>query len=434
MVRGRAGAVSLVGIALILAIACGGGGGGGSSSTTGTTTSGRPPVAPDPTCAAIVPQAVPTLAQMQSRFGPNVIIPPSSVPKPIDSGRAHTNHLILNRPALSRAPDPSGLTPAQLHKAYGIPNGGSGAIAIVDAFNYPTALNDFNVFASQFGLPQETSSSVTSTSNTVFRVVYASGSKPTDDASWSQEMALDIDCAHAMAPNAKIYLVEAASDSLDDLATAVTVAKKLSGVKEVSLSFGSVETSCMFVDYDSRFLQSGVVFFASAGDDAPHRDFPGESKNVVSVGGTTLTVAPDGTWINESAWDGTACGPSAFEPRPIFQDPFFNLTGEFRGACDISAVGDPLTGVSIYDSTPFSGQSGWQVFGGTSASCPIIAGCANVSGSARTSSQSQNTVLYSNIGTANFHDITSGSASGFNAGPGWDFPTGVGSPNGTGGF
>ena len=429
----QAGRIALYYVALagfVAALACGGGGGGG-----GGTTGGRPPVAPDPVCSAVVPRAVPTMAELQTRFGSQVIVPPSSVVRQSDFGkRAHTNHLILAHPASTRLPDPTGLTPAQLHTAYNIPNGGSHAIAIVDAFNYPTALHDFNVYANQFSLPVETSSSVTASSNTVFQIVYATGTKPTDDGSWSQEMALDMEMAHALAQNAKIFLVEAASDSLDDLAAAVDVAKRLPGVRQVSLSFGAVEDACEFAQYDSHLLQNGVVFFASSGDDAGDRDYPGESKNVISVGGTSLHVNVDGSWASESVWDGESCGPSAFEPRPIFQDSLFSIVGKYRGSCDIAAVGDPTTGVSVYDSFDFQGVSGWQVFGGTSASCPIIAGAANVAGVAHANSAAQATTLYANLGSSNFRDIKSGSASGFSAKSGWDFPTGVGTPNGIGGF
>src|SRR5205823_6185722 len=113
--------------------------------------------------------------------------------------------------------------------------GGSGVIAIVDAYDYPTALNDFNVFSRQFGLPVETSSSATASTNQVFQVVYASGRKPRTNGGWAQEAALDIEWAHAMAPNAKIVLVEAASNSFANLFNAVDVASSIAGVKEVSM-------------------------------------------------------------------------------------------------------------------------------------------------------------------------------------------------------
>lgn len=423
----RAVWLALFTLSLLTQPGCGGGGGNGG------TVDGLP-VAPPPSCSALLPAVTPlTAQQIQSRLREPIIVPATSVEHASDIGlRAHTNHLILA--TTSRGIGPQGFSPAQIHKAYGVPNGGAGAIALVDAFNYPTALNDFNVFSNQFGLPAEGSASATASTNAVFRVVYATGIKPTDDGGWAQESALDTQWAHALAPNAKIYLVEAASASLDDLARAVNVAKSLPGVKQVVMSFGATETSCEFATYDGTFVKSGVSFFAAAGDDAGNRDFPGESNNVVSCGGTSLIAGVDGTWISESAWDGTACGPSAFEPRPAFQNVVFNQVGKYRGACDIAADGDPATGVSVYDSFPFQSVSGWQTYGGTSASAPILAGIANTAATDRTSSRDQNTAFYAALGSASFHDVSSGSAAGFSAAAGWDFPTGVGTPNGLGGF
>ena len=408
---------------------------GGSGST--PVSRGRIPPASPPTCTAITTRTY-TTAQTALVGGGSagILVPATSIPRAADAGvRAHTNHLILTRGAATRAPGPGGLIPSQVYKAYGVPaNSGSGAVAIIDAYNYPTALNDFNQFSQTFNLPTESSTNVTGATNTVFQVVYATGSAPIDDAGWSQEMAVDTQWAHAMAPRAKIYLVEAASSNLSDLIAAVNVAKALPGVRQVTISFGSAEDSCSLVNYDSAFLQNGVVFFASSGDTSGERDFPAESVNVVAVGGTTLNVANDGTWLSETVWNSTGGGSSQFEPRPVFQDLVQNIVGAYRGDADIAAVGDPNTGVSVYDSLPYQGSSGWQVFGGTSAATPIVAGIANAAGAPRASSQAQNSVLYAGIGTANFHDITKGSSGTLTATVGWDFPTGVGSPNGLKGF
>lgn len=405
---------------------CGGSGGGGGGGNRGSI-----PPAGNPVCKANVPKA---FAQVGTVGGgaKGVVIPPTSVPRP---GRAHTNHLVLARAAGTRGGGPQGLSPAQVIKAYSVPaNSGSGAIAVVDAFNYSAALPDFNTFSQQFGLPQETSSNPTASTNTVFQVVYAAGAKPTDDAGWAQESAVDTQWAHAMAPRAKIYLVESASDNLSDLMTAVNLAKTLPGVRQVSISFGSSEDACSLVNYDSYLLQSGVEFFASSGDTSGERDFPAESMNVVAVGGTTLNVASDGTWLSETVWNSTGGGASSFEPRPVFQDAVETITGAYRADADIAAVGDPQTGVSVYDSVSYNGGVGWQVFGGTSAATPIIAGIANASGTLRASSQALNTALYASLKTANFHDIVSGASGTEAAAVGYDFPTGVGSPNGVGGF
>jgi subtilase family serine protease len=251
-------------------------------------------------------------------------------------------------------------------------------------------------------------------------------------------MALDIQWAHAAAPKAKIYLVEAASDGIQDLFAAVQVAKALPGVKQVSMSFGQVETACSFVQYDPVLVQSGVSFFAAAGDTPAEQDYPAESYNAVAVGGTALTVSSTGQWQSEVVWNsdgnGTGCGVSNYEPRPSFQNVVVSIVGAYRGAVDIAADADPNSGVSVYDSVPYQGYVNWQVVGGTSLATPLIAGIANAAGTSRSSSQAQNAALYGNIGTSNFHDITKGKVGKYSAGTGWDVPSGVGSPNGTGGF
>lgn len=148
-----------------------------------------------------------------------VLIPDSTIERLEDHGiRAHTNHLILFGPEFVGSA-PSGETPASIRGVYKLPSiGGIGTIAIVDAFDYPTAENDLNVFSSQFGLPTCT------TASGCFKKVFAGGKKPRSNCGWAQEAALDIEWAHAMAPSAKIVLVEAASSSFADLFAAVDVA------------------------------------------------------------------------------------------------------------------------------------------------------------------------------------------------------------------
>lgn len=232
-----------------------------------------------------------------------------------------------------------------------------------------------------------------------------------------------------MASQAKIYLVEAASDSLTDLMAAVSVAKALPGVREVSMSFGSDETACSVVHYDNLFVQSGVAFFAAAGDEPAVRDYPALSSNVVAVGGTTLQLSAGGARLSEAVWRDTGCGPSAYEPRPVFQDPFYSIVGLYRAGCDVAADADPNTGVAVYDSYPYQGVSGWMVLGGTSIACPIMAGIVNSTGVQFGSSQSLNTALYSLAGASCWNAITSGSAGGYSAGTPYCFPAGLGSPN-----
>ncbi|MEI8282079.1 MAG: S53 family peptidase [Armatimonadota bacterium] len=393
--------------------------------------------APDPTCTASAISALSSktdnMVELQKA---GAIVPSTTVAYATDAGvRAHTNHLIAMGNATSRLSGPTGLTPDLVRTAYGVPpNLGAGAIAIVDAYHYPTSVADFNTFSTQFGLPTEPSGSATASTNAVFQVVFAAGVQPATDTGWSQEMAIDTQWAHAMAPNAKIYLVEAKSASVADLMTAVNVAKALPGVKQVSMSFGATESACNFVKYDPNLVQSGVAFFAAAGDTSNEKDFPALSKNAVSVGGTTLITDGVGNRVSENAWNQTGGGISAFEPRPTFQNLVIGKTTTFRAGCDISAVGDPITGVSVYDSTASGGLSGWINFGGTSVACPIVAGIANAAGSHATSSTSFNTLLYSMIGTSGLYDVKHGTSGVNSADHGWDVVSGVGSPNGIAGL
>lgn len=388
----------------------------------------------------------------------NIAVPPTSVPLQADRGiRVHTNHLIyigplqdlppdenqplwltaLHGPTLFQNASTSAYVPAQIRTAYGVPStGGSGAIAIVDAYHFKSALNDFNVFSQRYGLPTESSANATAGTNSVFQVVYASGAQPQANGGWGQEAALDIEWAHAMAPGAKIYLVEAASSSFANMMAAVNVASGLPGVKQVSMSWGGSEVSSEYSSYDGYFTHSGVAYFASTGDSGGAVDFPAESKNVVAVGGTTLKLTTSGTRQSESAWSSGGGGVSAYEPIPSFQSNTASvkaIVGSHRGNPDISADADPYTGCWVYDSTRYQGFVGWMVFGGTSLSAPMIAGMANNAGSTATSSNAQNTKIYQNLGTTAFHDITSGS-NGHAATTGWDLATGVGSPNGLSGF
>jgi subtilase family serine protease len=327
------------------------------------------------------------------------------------------------------------MTPAQIRSFYNMPStGGSNVIAIVDAFHYPTSLHDFNFFSAQFGLPKETSTNVLASTNKVFQVVYASGSRPRTNCGWAQEAALDIEWAHAMAPSAKIVLVEANSNSFTDLFTAVDVASRLPSVKEVSMSWGGGEFSGETAA-DSHFPQNnGVVYFASSGDTGGIVIYPGASPFVVACGGTSVQTNNAGQFQGETGWSGSGGGPSAFESRPSYQNGIANIVGTTRGVPDMSSDADPNTGVSVYDTTSCGGFSGWLVFGGTSVASPSLAGMVNLAGHFLPSSNTELTHIYNGLGGANFRDIVSGSAGGFSCTVGWDFVTGVGTPQGTGGI
>ncbi len=378
----------------------------------------------------------------------NVIVPESSVVRMEDYGlRAHTNHLILTpeaarsmpraaeaEPDASAAPEtaPYGNSPAILRGAYALPStGGAGIIALVDAYDDPNAENDLGVFSTQYNLPACTSA------NHCFQKVYATGVKPAANCSWAQEADLDIEWAHAMAPNAKITLVEAASNSSTDLAKAVNVASSLvspsgEGFGEVSMSWGFTEYSGE-LSLDGNFNQRGVVYVAAAGDIGGHTSYPAVSPYVVAAGGTSLTFNLAGQLISEKAWSSTGGGPSTYEPRPAFQSSVVSHVGTKRGTPDLAFDADPNSGVAAYDSTPCGGLSGWLVFGGTSLSSPAVAGIINLAGHFYASSDLELGVIYSGLGSSNFRDITVGQAGPYSAAKGWDFTTGVGSSTGVAG-
>lgn len=373
----------------------------------------------------------------------NIIVPESSIPR--NDGKMHTHYLRYVGPPKypsieSRGIAPlydlagpwaqfagvAGFHPVDIHNAYNIPqNLGSGIICIVDAYDSPTNLADFNAFSKEFGLPQETSTSATLATNKVFQVIYSGGAQPAANAGWGGEISLDIEWAHAMAPNAKIVLVEAPTNSTSDLFGAVAAAAKVVGCKEISMSWGGGEYP-QESSLESYFNSNpGIVNFASAGDFGGYQEYPSESPNVVGVGGTTL-VMDGATVVSETAWSGSGGGPSSVFTRPAYQAIVSNKVGSFRGAPDVAALADPNTGAAFYDA------GAWGVVGGTSLACPINAGIANSRSQYSASTVAELTRLYTNYGLGKnyYRDIVSGSAGSFTAGPGYDFITGIGVPNG----
>jgi len=334
---------------------------------------------------------------------------------------------------------PTGLSPAQARHAYGfdqITNQGKGQIiGIVDAYDDPNIESDLGVFNNAFGLAACT------TSNGCFKKVYASGVKPSTSAGWSLEISLDVEWAHAIAPQAKIVLVEAASSSFTDLLNAVDVAALQQGASVVSMSWGGGESSSE-TSYDIHFTVPGVTFTASSGDSGSGVEYPAASPNVVAVGGTTLKSS-NGTYGSETAWSGSGGGLSAYEAEPGYQSSYAipNDTTGKRGVPDVAYDADPNTGFSVYDSVRYQGQKGWFQVGGTSAGAPQWAALFAIANSLRASLgkstlSTTNTDVYataqSSVYGSNYHDITSGAngtcGSLCSAAAGYDYVTGLGSP------
>ena len=392
-----------------------------------------------------------------------ILVPDSTIEHAKDKGkRAHTNHLIFLKSGGKRGPSgPTGETPGSLSCVYqtngvslstgcptstsALPTGGIGVIAIVDAYDYPTAQHDFDTFSTQFGLPLSTAN-VCNGSNPCFTKVYATGTKPSTNCGWAQEEALDIEWAHSMAPHAQIILVEAASSSFSDLFQAVSVATQEIetcggascanggiGEGEVSMSWGGGEFSTEN-QYDSYFSSSNnVVYFASTGDTGGKTSYPSTSPFVVAAGGTSVQRNRQGAFTGEVAWSGSGGGSSPYESRPSYQNVVVSTVGSQRGVPDFSFDADPSTGVSVYDSTPCQGLVNWEIFGGTSVASPSLSGIVNLASHFYGGSALELGVIYSNLGTGNFRDIISGKAGSLSAGTGWDFVTGVGSDVGVAG-
>ncbi len=335
-----------------------------------------------------------------------------------DTGRCH---VWILRPQASTSP--TGLSPATIKSVYSFPTsataGAGKTIAIVDAYDDPTAESDLAVFTSQFGLPACT------TANGCFSKVNQTGgtSYPRKDSGWALEISLDVQWAHAIAPGAHILLVEASSNSFANLLAAEDYAK--AHAQYVSNSWGGSEFSGEN-SYDSHFAQSGVSFFVSSGDAGLPAEYPSSSPNVISVGGTTLHFS-GGNFTSETGWSGGGGGCSQYENATSAQSGFSGYgqvnCGGKRATPDVSLDADPASGVSVYDSTRYQGQQGWFQVGGTSASSPMWAGRSAVAGTVVNSAY-----VYGNSIT--YRDITSGN-NGASCLVGFDLCSGRGSWIGT---
>lgn len=408
-----------------------------------------------------------------------VVIPESGIERPEDIGvRMHTMYQLFvpdDREIFGTVPGNLGLpeqfpsppsgppfagtafeTPASIACIYGlvatatgcnpntfktVPTKGTKAIGIVDAYNYPTAMADLNAFSTQFGLPAVTS--------TTFKVLYAggtggcAGTEPTNNPGWETEQAIDIEWAHAMAPNAKIFLVEAASNAFSDLLAAEDCASKqvaAAGGGEISNSWGGTEFSTE-TSSDSHFTTANVVYFASTGDSAG-TEWPSVSPNVVAVGGTATSRINSGTTFGnfslEVAWEDGGGGLSQYEARPTYQSVLPSAT--HRQVPDVASDADPNTGVWVYDNNATTGCC-WYIAGGTSVASPTWAGIVNSAGSFAASSTAELTTIYNAYASTtnyplDYRDVNSGRCGaydGYKSGTKWDDCTGVGSPKGYGG-
>jgi subtilase family serine protease len=326
---------------------------------------------------------------------------------------------------IRHAAGPIGYTPADLHSAYSLPSSASSTatVAIVDAYDDPSAEADLRVYRAQFGLPPCT------TANGCFRKVGQSGtsSLPAPDGGWSQEISLDLDMASAICPRCHLLLVEAASSAQANLGKAVNTAARL-GAGAISNSYGGPDASDG--SYGRFYHHVGIAVTASTGDSGYGVSYPASSKWVTAVGGTTLLRSGRSRrgWT-ERAWSGSGSGCSTINKAPWQKRSTTRCSG--RAIADIAAVADPATGVAVYDSYVFQNTSGWLTFGGTSASAPIVAAAFALAGN--TSHVMDGSYVWSHH-SGGVNDVTSGSTGSCDttrwcsARRGWDGPTGWGSP------
>jgi hypothetical protein len=330
-----------------------------------------------------------------------------------------------------------GYAPSQLQSAYKLTaasaSAGSGrTIAIVDAYDDPTAASDLAAYRSAAGLPVVPS----------FKKVNQNGATsplpgeapPSDD--WTLEESLDLDMASAICPLCNIVLVEATNDSGTGLYVAENTAASMGGY--ISNSWGGSESSSDTSLDSSNFNHSGDVITASAGDSDFGVSYPAASPNVVSVGGTALSTASNSRGWIESVWndgggEGTGSGCSAFEPQPSWQAALHLSGCSKRIDNDVAADADPNTGVAVYDTS--NGNGGWNEVGGTSASSPMLAAMFALAGSPGTTPAND---IYTH--TSSFFDVTTGNDGSCSpaylctAETGYDGPSGIGTPDGIGGL
>jgi len=367
---------------------------------------------------------------------------------------------------------PIGYTPDEIRQAYGIdsipdfngqngqaisPDGTGQTIAIVDAFNDPNIVSDLAQFDQQFNVPAPPSFQVFNQAGiNITSSIGTSGPNvppvdPDPNGGWEGEEALDVEWAHAIAPGANIALIEANSDTPTDELAAIATADSLPGVSVVSISCGMFgtggddEVSSEVTLDNPYFTTPGITYVAASGDDGSNLfGYPSASPDVVAVGGTSLYLHADGSYLSETGWEGSGGGISQYEvpngsggtTPPSYQS---GLGYGARTTPDVAFDADPATGVQVINSfgQDPSNPATWLELnvGGTSLSAPCWAGLIAIADQGRVATGKQPLTgptqtlpaLYQ-LPDADFHDITMGNNGLYSAGPGYDLVTGRGSP------
>jgi hypothetical protein len=327
-------------------------------------------------------------------------------------------------PNLEGSGELKGLAPKDLREAYKLPEtGGAGqTVAIVDAFNDPNAESDLKVYREHYGLSKCTEE------NGCFKKVNQKGETknyPEGNIGWSLEMSLDLDMVSAICQECHIVLVEAETNSFQNMHEDETEAASLKGVTEISNSWGASERS-EETSEESYFNHPGIPTTFSAGDYGYGVEYPAASPHVIAVGGTTLKKAESSRGWTETVWSGTGSGCSHYTEKPTWQA---DKGCTHRTNNDVAADASGESPVSVYDSY---GYPGWENVWGTSAASPIISGVeAHASEHTRALGAE---AFYKD--TSALFDVTSGSNGTCteeylcHGEVGYDGPTGLGTPDG----
>ena len=348
-------------------------------------------------------------------------------------------------------PTPVGLTPAQVQHAYGFDQipalagnyntaGAGQTIAVVMAGHDPNITSDLHVFSATFGLPDATFVQLNQKGSTT-------GPWTGVNADWAGEISLDVEWSHAIAPSAKIVLVEANSANLSDLAAAINTARNYPGVSAVSMSWGLLQGPGMDA-YQQYFTtpagHTPITFVAATLDNGLAYPsglyWPSVSPNVIAVGGTSLTLDSSGNYAGETGWGPSTGGISTYFAQPSYQHGIVSQSTKYRTVPDVSYQADNSTeGFAVYDTVAINRQTGWFNAGGDSAGAPqwaalvtianqerVAAGLPTLDGPTQTLPG-----LYALAGAnyaAYFHDVTTGGNGKYSAGVGYDLVTGLGTP------
>ena len=323
----------------------------------------------------------------------------------------------------------SGYTPSMLRTAYratGSYTGKGMKISVICALDNEAIRESLDIFCKEFSLPSASIS-----------VHYPDGRADSTDDMWLTESSLDTQWAHAFAPDADLSVVFSKDTALYSLLSSAEYASDTLGADIILMCFGKQESADLSSQNDF-FGSKNSIFIASSGDEGGAVFYPSSSPDVISVGGTRLTLSQNtGAVINEVAWQNSGAGPSAVFPLSYGQrnfDGISALSGGNRATPDLSLCASETPGCACY----VSALGGWTTVSGTSLSAACFAGicaCIKERHPEIVTTRHLSEFLYEKAGKNaysspqyNYHDIIFGKSGRYSAFIGWDFATGLGSP------